>query len=86
MSESSVPAPQLPGGVNRQNAREQARQILGAGLSREQVRSELWRVREAELKRLLHEAAVLDASPFWREIALRRFIRERGADDGRQDP
>ncbi|MCW5964618.1 MAG: hypothetical protein KIT83_11315 [Bryobacterales bacterium] len=86
MSEHCAPEGKRPAGDDEPSTREQARQILGTGLPREQIRRELWQAREAELKKLLHEAAVLDASPFWREIALRRFIRERGANDGRQDP
>ncbi len=72
--------------------REKAIQILRGSTDRLLIRQELCALRERELKQLLHEAAVRDASPFWREIALRRFIRERallmgkGAPDGRQDP
>ena len=63
--------------------REMARAILASGESRESVRNHLAKLRDAELLRLMHDAAVMDASPFWREIALRRYIRERGTTDGR---
>jgi hypothetical protein len=58
---------------------DRARNILASGKPREQVRRELAQLRDAELYRLMHEASVLEASPFWREVVLRRFIRQRGA-------
>jgi hypothetical protein len=58
---------------------ERARNILASGKPREQLRRELAQLRDTELYRLMHEAAVLEASPFWREVVLRRFIRQRGA-------
>lgn len=58
---------------------ERARTILASGKPREQLRRELAQLRDTELYRLMHEAAVLEASPLWREVVLRRFIRQRGA-------
>jgi hypothetical protein len=58
---------------------DRARNILASGKPREQVRRELAQLRDAELYRLMHEAAVLEASPLWREVVLRRFVRQRGA-------
>lgn len=75
----------MSGSPTPEDLREQARQILEAGVDREATRTELGNLRDRELLRLIHEAAVMDASPFWREYMLRRFIRERGAEDGRQD-
>lgn len=62
--------------------RDRARELLGSGQPRELIRRELAKLRETELLRLMHEAAVLEASPFWREVALRRFIRQKGVEDG----
>lgn len=57
--------------------REQARRILASGQPRESLRRELAALRDEELRQLMHQAAVMNSSPFWREIALRRFIRQK---------
>ncbi|MCU0227879.1 MAG: hypothetical protein MUF01_09600 [Bryobacterales bacterium] len=72
--------------------RQQAFDLLSRMQDRAQLREQLNLMREAELKQLLHDASVRDASPAWREITLRRFIREsetalkKGGSDGGQNP
>lgn len=92
MDDPRQDTPEGPPDRSAPNPREQAFAILSGEHDRSTLREQLNAMREIELKQLLHDACVRDASAVWREISLRRFIRqrgvqsERGGADGRQDP